>query len=225
MSITCCEICLEETVSRKVLIEGPVKAADLKRLYLNQNLNNFRPPEKQKEALISISQLPEGIIYVARYNSEIIGYITFHFPDQFSRWSKHPKVLELGALEVCPEWRRYKIGTLLLKKAFSNQIMQEYIVITTEFYWHWDLERNKMGIFDYQRMLSKFFGKVGLKKRNTDDPDIIEHPANVLMVRIGEKTRRKEILMFEDMLYEDKSDIQAEYIYPLRVAGMHESRI
>jgi len=225
VSITCCEICFAETVPRKVLIEGPVKAADLKKLYLNENLNNFRPPERQKEALVGISQLPEGMVYIASNNNEIIGYITFHFPDQYSRWSKHPKILELGAIEVCPDWRRYKIGTELLKEAFLNPVMEEYIVVTTEFYWHWDLERNKLGLFNYQRMLSKFFGTVGLKRRNTDDPDITEHPANVLMVKIGNKTSRKDVALFENMLFEDKPDVHAEYVYPGRVVGIHEPRI
>ncbi len=226
MSITCNETCLMETMPRKkVLIEGPVEASDLTKFHLNQNLNNFRPPENQKEALINISQLPEGMVYVTRHNSEIIGYITFHFPDRFSRWSKHPQILELGAIEVCPDWRRHKIGTLLLKKAFSNPVMEEFIVVTTEFYWHWDLERNKLGVFNYQRMLSKFFGKVGLDKRNTDDPDITEHPANVLMVRIGKKTRRKDVMLFENMLFEKPKNVRAEYIYPLRVSGMHEPQV
>ena len=51
---------------------------------------------QQKKALVEISSLPEGMVYLARYRQEIIGYITFHYPDGYSRWSKHPGILELA---------------------------------------------------------------------------------------------------------------------------------
>lgn len=200
----------KEKVLEEVLIEGPVKSADFEKLYMNQKLTNFRSPEKQKEALIAISKLPEGMVYLARNGKEIVGYVTFHYPDKYFRWSKHPKTLELGAIEVSADWRLKGIGVALLKKAFSNPVMEDYIVVTVEFCWHWDLKGSKMGLFDYQRMLAKFFGTVGFKKRATDDPDITEHPANVLMVRIGNNIQKNDIILFENMLFENKQSTPKE---------------
>lgn len=227
MSVTCCQDLLlktprkKEKVLEEVLIEGPIKSVDLEKLHMNQKLINFRPPEKQKEALIAISKLPEGMVYLARNGKEIVGYVTFHYPDKYIRWSKHPKILELGAIEVSPDWRLLGIGVALLKEAFSNPVMEDYIVVTVEFYWHWDLKGSKMEVFDYQRMLAKFFGTVGFKKRATDDPDITEYPANVLMVRVGKNIQKNDIILFENMLFENKPSTPKEKSYA-RAAGLNE---
>ena len=84
--------------------------------------------------------------------------------------------------------------------------MEDFIVVTLEFCWHWDLKGNGLEIFEYQKMLEKLFGMVNLKRRATDDPDITEHPANVLMVRYGNNVSTKDILLFEDMLFEERTE-------------------
>jgi len=53
-----------------------------------------------------------------------------------------------------------------------------------------------------QKMLINLFGKVGFKKRRTDDPEILEHPANMLLVRIGKKVNKIYLKAFEDMTYQ-----------------------
>ncbi len=211
MSIACCEIGYLKTPLGEVHIEGPVCATDLENLFMNDKLSNFRPPARQKAALIDISKLPEGMIYIARNGREIIGYVTFHYPDNYSRWSKHPRVLELGCIEISSDWRKYGIGLALLKEAFLNPVLEEYIVIAIEFFWDWDIKGSGLGIFEYQWMLTKLFGTVGLKRRVTDDPDITEHPANVLMVRAGQKISKKDIVFFENMLFKSKTGILPVY--------------
>lgn len=204
MSVACYEVESIQTSQGEVFLDGPVKAAKLESLFMNKKLTNFRPTAKQKEALVGITKLPEGMVYIARYGLEIIGYLTFHYPDEYSRWSKHPVILELGGIEISPDWRKYGIAEALLKEAFSNPVLENYIVITIEFCWHWDLKNSRLEMFNYQKMLAKLFGTVGLKRRATDDPDIIEHPANVFMVRIGRQVRKEAIDLFEAMLFENK---------------------
>lgn len=185
-----------------VYVEGPVSKEYLETLKMDEKLANFRMPDRQHEALCIIAGSPEGIAYIARNNQVIVGYVVFHYPSQFSRWSKHPRTLELGAIEVSSIFKRLGLGTQLLKAAFSNSIMEEYIIITTEFFWHWDLKDSGLDVWNYQRMLTKLFGSVHFKKRRTDDPEILEHPANMLMVRMGTKVSETYIKSFEDMLYQ-----------------------
>ncbi len=186
----------------QVQIEGPVGKGYLEALKMDEKLTNFRMPERQLEALCIIAGSPEGIVYIARNNQFIVGYVAFHYPSQFSRWSKHPRILELGAIEVSSTFKRFGLGTQLLKAAFSNTVMEEYIIITTEFFWHWDLKDSGLDVWNYQRMLAKLFGSVHFKKRRTDDPEILEHPANMLMVRVGAKVSDAYVKSFEDMLYQ-----------------------
>ncbi|AEF94294.1 hypothetical protein Desca_1438 [Desulfotomaculum nigrificans CO-1-SRB] len=184
-----------------VHLEGPCSSDYIGRLSMDEGLRNFRPPTRQKEALMLISNLPEGKVFIARFQDKIIGYVTFHYPDDYSRWSKNPYVLELGAVEISPEWRNDKIAHYLLLEAFAHSFVENYIVITIEFCWHWDLKNSGLTMLNYQKMLTKLFSTVGLQKRATDDPDITEHPANVLMVRFGKNVPKEAIQRFEELTF------------------------
>lgn len=185
-----------------VFIEGPVKDHYLAGLAMNPRLTNFRTPDRQKESLIIVSNSPEGMVYIARHQQEIVGYVMFHYPSQYTRWSKHPRILELGAIEVSQDYKRCGVATRLLELAFQNPAMEEYVVITTEFYWHWDIKNSGLDVMSYQRMLTKLFGSANFKKRRTDDPEILEHPANMLMVRFGSKLGNTYVKAFEDLTYQ-----------------------
>lgn len=184
-----------------VYIEGPVKGSCLETLAMNQNLRNFRPPHLQKKALVKITNLPEGMVFITRHENEIIGYITFHCADEYTRWSKHPKVLEMGGIEISPDWRQCKVGDNLLRVAYSHKNLDDFIVITMEYCWHWDLRNCNLDVWEYQKMLTKLFARVGLNKADTDDPDITEHPANVLMYRIGKNVSKQDVLLFESLKF------------------------
>lgn len=190
-----------ETPKGIIYIEGPMDASALEKLEMNENLNNFRPSEKQKDAIIGITKLDKGMVYIARKDQEIIGYLTFHPMDDFTRWYKHPKIIEMGCIEMCPTWRNFKIGEKLMQTAFSNKVLDDCIVLTMEYSWHWDLKNSNLTIWQYQEMLTHIFAKVDLHKTTTNDPEIMEHPANVLMARIGKNISPEEVALFESLRF------------------------
>jgi len=190
-----------DTPKGLVYIEGPVSGEYIESLTMNQNLKNFRPPDKQKEALVKITGMTDAMIYIARHESELIGYITFHKADEYTRWSRHPKILEMGGIEISPDWRKCGVGDNLLRVAYSDKKLENFIAITMEYCWHWDLRNSNLNVWEYQKMLTKLFGRVGLIKISTDDPDIIEHPANVLMAKIGHHVSKEDRLRFEAMKF------------------------
>ncbi|SFS60868.1 GNAT family N-acetyltransferase [Paenibacillus sp. 453mf] len=175
--------------SREIVIEGPVPAALLQDLVMHPDLDAFRRPHEQQEALIQISELPEGRIVIAREQDTIIGYVTFHYPDEMERWSEGnmKDLIELGAIEVADDYRSYGIGRALIQHAFVHEQMEEYIVFTTEYYWHWDLKGSGLTVWDYRKMMERLMKTVDMVWYATDDPEICAHPANCLMVRIGSK--------------------------------------
>ncbi|SFG47939.1 acetoin utilization protein AcuA [Desulfotomaculum arcticum] len=187
--------------SSEFLIEGPVEPSYILNLEMSQDLCIFREPPKQQKALAEIAGSDDGMVYLIRDNNTIIGYVTFHNPDKYSRWSNHPGIMELGAIEVSPNYRGHKLGSRLLEYAFANPIMEEKIVITIEFCWHWDLDNTGLDIWKYQKMLSKLFGSVGLVRIPTDDPEILEHIANVLMARFGSNVSEEDLKKFEEMQF------------------------
>lgn len=168
---------------------------------MHHELNNFRQPEKQKIALGFITDSPEGMVFITHINQTIIGYVTFHYPDEYSRWRKHPAVLELGGIEVANSFRQHRVASKLLKVAFGSGLMEKNIVITTEYFRHWDIQGNQLDIWGYRKMLDQLFGKVGFVAKPTDDPDILEHPANVLMARYGSKVTSNDLMLFEQLAF------------------------
>ncbi|ARI76780.1 GNAT family N-acetyltransferase [Halobacillus mangrovi] len=186
-----------------VVIEGPVTSEDMADYTFDEKLTAFRPSEKQFDAIKKIADFEEGRIIIARHNENIIGYVTYLHPDPLERWSEGnmEDLIELGAIEVIPGFRGYRIGSRLLEVSMRDDYMENYIIISTEYYWHWDLKGTRLNIWDYRKVMEKMMAAGGLTPSPTDDPEIISHPANCLMVRIGENVPESSIKQFDRLRF------------------------
>ena len=185
------------------IIEGPISSERLAQYHFHNGLVAFRHPEEQKRALLGIADLPEGRVIVARDGDTVIGYVTFLYPDPLERWSeaKMENLLELGAIEVAAPYRGLSIGKQLLVVSFMDDAMEDYIVITTEYYWHWDLKGTGLNVWQYRKVMEKMMAAGGLKWYATDDPEICSHPANCLMARIGNRVDQESVEKFDRLRF------------------------
>lgn len=192
-----------ETSKGPITIEGPLQSDQLKKFNFHEQLTAFRPASKQFEALISIADCPEGRIIVARTEEMIVGYVTYLYPDPLERWSEFnmEELIVLGAIEMIPDYRGERVASNLLKVSMMDPFMENYIVISTEYYWHWDLEGTKLSIWNYRKIMEKMMAAGGLTPAPTDDPEIISHPANCLMVRIGKNVSKEAIERFNQLRF------------------------
>jgi len=191
-----------QTSEGELLISGVTSPDILEKLEIDQQLKAFRPAAKQKKAIVEISCLPQGKVVSAQINGKLVGYITFHPPDEFERWSSGPdNVLELGAIEVSPRYRNYGVGCRMLEVAFGDRKMEDYIVIATEYYWHWDLDGTSLPIWEYREMMRHLMAHTDLFIKETDDEEITSHPANMLMVRYGKNIPEETIHEFDRLLF------------------------
>lgn len=186
-----------------VVIEGPVTSEDMADYTFDEKLTAFRPSEKQFDAIKKIADFEEGRIIIARHNENIIGYVTYLHPDPLERWSEGnmEDLIELGAIEVIKGFRGYRIGSRLLEVSMRDDYMENYIIISTEYYWHWDLKGTRLNIWDYRKVMEKMMAAGGLTPSPTDDPEIISHPANCLMVRIGKNVPQSSIEQFDRLRF------------------------
>ncbi|WP_338472055.1 GNAT family N-acetyltransferase [Niallia sp. XMNu-256] len=189
-----------------LIIEGPVSSETLRDLSLHKDLTSFRPPEKQHKALIEIADLLEGRIIIARDKETIVGYATYLYPDPLERWSEGniENLIELGAIEVIPLYRAAGVGRNILLLSMLDDAMEDYIIITTEYYWHWDLKGTGLNVWDYRKVLEKMMNAGGLHWYATDDPEICSHPANCLMVRIGSRVQPEAIEKFDAIRFKNR---------------------
>jgi acetoin utilization protein AcuA len=187
-------------------IIGPISTSELRNYEFHEKLTSFRPSKEQYQALISISELPEARIIIALDGNMIISYVTFLYPDPMERWSEAnlEDLLELGAIEVAQPYRHLGLGKLMLQVAFMDNAMEDYIVITTEYYWHWDLEGTSLTVLEYRQVMEKMMESAGLTWYATDDPEICSHPANCLMVRIGNRVPVESIEAFDKMRFKNR---------------------
>ncbi|MFB6365121.1 GNAT family N-acetyltransferase [Paenibacillus elgii] len=171
----------------EIILEGPVPPEQLRHYTMHPDLDAFRRPKEQFEALVEIAGLPEGRIVLARISMQIVGYVTFHYPDEMERWSEGnmEDLIELGAIEVADDYRGLGLGKKLIRLAFEDGQLENVITFTTEYYWHWDLEKSGLNVWQYRDMMEKLMKSVDMVWYATDDPEICSHPANCLMVRIG----------------------------------------
>lgn len=187
----------------EVIIEGPISPDKLASLEFHEQLTSFRPAKDQHKALIGIAGLEEGRIIIARHHHTIIGYVTYLYPDPLERWSegKMENLIELGAIEVIPEFRGCSIGKNLLKVSMMDDAMEDYIIITTEYYWHWDLKGTGLNVWEYRKVMEKMMNAGGLVWYATDDPEISSHPANCLMARIGKRVDQESVQRFDQLRF------------------------
>ncbi|MRH42834.1 GNAT family N-acetyltransferase [Aquibacillus halophilus] len=200
-----------QTDSSSIIIEGPLSSTELKKYGFHEKLGSFRPSNKQFEAVKQIADLEEGRILIARTDDTIIGYVTYLFPDPLERWSHFnmEDLLELGAIEIAPTFRGYKLGSELIRLSMMDKMMENYIIISTEYYWHWDLKETQLSVWNYRKIMEKMMSAGGLTPAPTDDPEIISHPANCLMVRIGENVPKSSIDTFDRLRFLDREKFRS----------------
>lgn len=186
-----------------ILVEGPVPPEQLAEYQFHEGLKAFRPAPKQKDAVVGIAKLPEGRIITARIGDTVVGYVTYLYPDPMERWAeaKMPDLLELGAIEIAAPYRAVGLAKALLEVSFLDDALNDYVVISTEYYWHWDLEQAGISVWDYKEVMKKIMGSVGMEVYATDDEEICSHPANMLMARIGTRVPLDSIEKFNQVRF------------------------
>lgn len=186
-----------------LIIEGPITGETLASYDFHEDLVAFRTPKQQHQALIEIADLPEGRIIIAREQNTIVGYVTYLYPDPLERWSegKIENLIELGAIEVIPKFRGSRVGKNLLIVSMMDDAMEDYLIITTEYYWHWDLKGTGLNVWEYRKVMEKMMSAGGLQWFATDDPEISSHPANCLMARIGKRIKQDTVERFDRLRF------------------------
>jgi len=198
--------CVPPGTDKEIVVEGPVSPGHLLKLEMHSDLDAFRRPGDQHEALVEIAGLPEGRIIISRTNDTIVGYTTFHYPDEIERWSQGnmKDLIELGAIEVADDYRSMGLGKKMIQLAYLGGQMENVITFSTEYYWHWDLEKSGLTVWEYRNMMEHLMKSVDMVWFATDDPEICSHPANCLMVRIGKKVPLSSVEQFDHIRFQQR---------------------
>jgi acetoin utilization protein AcuA len=195
-----------ETENHSFILEGPLTAKELSAFTFDDGLDAFRPPIEQFEAIKEIAELEEGRILIVREGNHIIGYVTYLHPDPMERWSDGnlPYIMELGAIEISLDYRSFGLGKRLLSLSMQDAFMENYIIITTEYYWHWDLKNSGLDVYEYKDLMIRLMASVGFEVFQTNDPEITGHPANTLMARVGKNIKEEQMMAFDKLRFKNR---------------------
>lgn len=191
---------------KEIIIEGPASPDALASYTFDEGLDAFRLPKEQYAALLEISDLEEGRVIVARNGTHIVGYVTYHYPDPLERWSDNnlPYLLELGAVEIALDYRSGGIAKKLIQLSMEDSFVENYIIITTEYYWHWDLKNTELDVYEYKDLMIRLMASAGFEVFQTNDPEISAHPANTLMARVGKNIKRDQMMEFDKIRFKNR---------------------
>jgi acetoin utilization deacetylase AcuC-like enzyme len=170
-------------------------ASLLRRLEVDPGIHAFvRDPAQEREVLARIAEEPTGEVVVAHTpEGVVVGYVAVLDPEPGSRFASLPGLLEVGAVEVATGWRRGGVAGALLRFAVEPDPFEDLILIASGLAWHWDLEQSGLSATAYRRVLRRVFEVAGFEALRTDEPEIVYHPANLFVARIGSRvppTRR-----------------------------------
>lgn len=164
--------------------------------------------DRQHAALVKVAGLAYGRVLVAHLGDQLVAYLTFHPPEDSSRWASLPqgRILELGGIEVARGFRGMGLARRLMDQAFAPPDFDEVIVYAQAFTWCWDLEGTGMSMAEYRQMMLRLFGVYGFEPYVTDEPNIRYDRASVLLARLGPQRSPALVKQFRALLTEGREE-------------------
>ncbi len=203
----------KETERGPLYFRRRVPAEKLSRMRLAEGLGIFFrfDTERQMTNLLKIARMDYGNVIIAHTADDLItGYVSMHPVDETERWvilnkpNEPIRVYEFGAIEVSRQWRGCGISPGLMRAAIEGDSwMDDKIIVSVEFAWHWDYEEMGIGKFAYRDMLKKVIATGGFQKMDTDEPNVMMDGANMFMVRVGQNVPQEVEQEFYSLLHKN----------------------
>lgn len=165
-------------------------------------------PTLERERLRQVAELADGNVCLA-YTEEgfIVGYVALYRPEMDNRWgqARMPELYELGAVEVSRNWRGMGLGKKLVHFVGLDPVLENFITISQEFSWHWDLRAHGLDAVSYRPRLMQVMEAGGFMLYETNEPNIALFPHNFFMARIGQQVSKAARQQFLNLLMLDDS--------------------
>jgi len=167
----------------------------VERLHADDGLRAFaRLPEREHQLLLDIARSPDCALTLAHTTSgAIVGQVTIAPADEW--WDGIENVYEV-AIEVSSTWRSHGIARDMLSFALELDALEDMILFAMGLYWHWDTENLGISVYRYRELIARLFGSQGFKEYSTTEPNVSMEPANVLLVRIGNRVDQRNVNQF-----------------------------
>ena len=178
----------------------------VERLHADDGLRAFaRIPEREHQLLLDIAKSPDcALTLIHTTTGDIVGQVTIAPADEW--WDGIENVYEV-AIEVSSNWRGEGIAHHILNFALELDALEDMILFAMGLYWHWDTENLGISVYRYRELIARLFGSQGFKEYSTTEPNVSMEPANVLLVRIGNRVDQRNVNQFLNRLLSSPSRV------------------
>jgi GNAT superfamily N-acetyltransferase len=179
-----------KTTAGPLILQSFCSPAQVASLETERGLHAFAHfPEREHQLLLGIAEHPDCALTLAYTpGGEIVGQVTLAPADPW--WQGVDNTYEL-AIEVSAHWRRLGIARQLLSLALEFDAVEEMTLVAVGLSWHWDLKVSGLSSFRYRSLLAHILEPYHFFECLTDEPNIELDPANILLVRIGERVEQE----------------------------------
>ncbi len=160
--------------------------------------SQYDPIISNKESLAKKAHEPDATVALALSpHGTIIGFAVLAYPDPDERWVRvgEKTMMEVMVIEVSRAWRGRGLARKLLGMLVDHPLAEEKIFYMVGYSWTWDLE--EMPAIQYRDMMIRLFSHFGFQVFQTNEPNIMMHPENLFMARIGENIREETVRRFK----------------------------
>lgn len=207
------------TAKGPVCIKSHADAASIMGLEMDTGIGVFHhygveAAERQKDVLLRVAAMRDGNAVIAYTPSgRIVGYICLSAPGADERWggAGFEFVHEFGLLEVSRDWRGVGMAEKLMAVAFDDDALEDKIVVSNSYAWHWDLEQSGLSKWQYRGRLHRLLARHGLVELATDEENICFDPANLLTARFGSRVPPDRVARFNGTLFRGEREIGRDW--------------
>lgn len=184
-----------QTIREKATENGPVvlrsfcDPEEIRALEFEASFSRFSqydPIISSKESLAKSAREPDANVALALSPQQtIIGFAVLAYPDPDERWVRVGEkiTMEVMVIEVSRAWRGDGLAKALLELIVGHPLAEEKIFYMVGYSWTWDLEG--MPAIKYRDMMIRLFSHFDFQVFQTNEPNIMMHPENLFMARIG----------------------------------------
>ncbi len=156
----------------------------------------YDPIISSKESLAKKAREEDANVVLAlSAEGTIIGFAVLAYPDPDERWVRvgEKVMMEVMVIEVSRPFRGKGLAKAQLERLIDHPLAEDRILYMVGYSWTWDLEG--IPAIKYRDMMIHLFSGFGFQVYQTNEPNVMMHPENLFMARIGanidEETVRK----------------------------------
>jgi acetoin utilization protein AcuA len=147
----------------------------------------YRSIVSKQETLLKAAIQPNTNVTLAfTTDGEIVGFGILEPPRPEERWQKVGDgiMIEVSVIEIGRPWRSLGISKKILHLLVDHPQKEKKIFYMVGFSWTWDLEW--LTAREYRDMLIGIFAHQGFQPFQTNEPNVMMHPENLFLARIGD---------------------------------------